>query len=107
MRLRRSNRTIQRLQNDIEARKNKISLIDKIAFSSEQECKLTEQRVQELTAQNDRLEKFVANILRRYNEVYLKLKQFVTAVLSDNKILLSTPFVALPILYKPIHNWLD
>jgi hypothetical protein len=47
---------------------------------------------------DDRLEKFVANILRRYNEVYSKLKQFVAAVLSDNKILLSTPFVALPIL---------
>jgi hypothetical protein len=34
--------------------------------------------------------------LKRYNKVYSKLKQFVTAVLSDNKILLSTPFVALP-----------
>ncbi|HEX5891726.1 MAG TPA: hypothetical protein VFY41_02600 [Nitrososphaeraceae archaeon] len=28
-------RTIQRLENDIEARKNKISLLDKIVFSSE------------------------------------------------------------------------
>ncbi|HZC48792.1 MAG TPA: hypothetical protein VE244_07025 [Nitrososphaeraceae archaeon] len=49
----------------------------------------------ELTAQKDRLEKFVANILKKYNEVYSKLKQFVRAVLSDNKILLSTPVVAL------------
>ena len=49
----------------------------------------------ELTAQKDRLEKFVANILKKYNEVYSKLKQFVRAVLSDNKILLSTPIVAL------------
>jgi uncharacterized lipoprotein YehR (DUF1307 family) len=32
-------RTIQRLENDIEGRKYKISLLDKIAFSSEQECK--------------------------------------------------------------------
>jgi hypothetical protein len=51
--------------------------------------------VHELTAQKDRLEKFVANILKKYNEVYSKLKQFVRAVLSDNKILLSTPVVAL------------
>ncbi|HEX5893099.1 MAG TPA: hypothetical protein VFY41_09575 [Nitrososphaeraceae archaeon] len=41
--------TIQRLANDIEDRKNKISILDKIAFSSEQECKRTEHRVQELT----------------------------------------------------------
>jgi peptidoglycan hydrolase CwlO-like protein len=44
-------RTIQRLANDIEARKYKISILDKIVFSSEQDCKRTEQRVQELTAQ--------------------------------------------------------
>jgi transcriptional regulator with XRE-family HTH domain len=50
-------RTVQRLENDIQALKYKISLLDKIAFSSEQECKRTEQRVQELTAQKDRLEK--------------------------------------------------
>ena len=49
----------------------------------------------ELTDKKDRLEKFVANILKKYNEVYSKLKQFVRAVLSDNKILLSTPVVAL------------
>jgi predicted DNA-binding protein YlxM (UPF0122 family) len=41
--------TIQRLSNDIAAKEYKISLLDKIAFSSEQECKRTEQRVQELT----------------------------------------------------------
>ena len=87
--------TVQRLQNDIEDRKNKISLIEKIAFSCKQECRRTEQQVQELTGQKDRLGKFVANILKNYNEVYSKLKRFVRAVLSDNKILLSTPFVAL------------
>jgi transposase len=32
-------RTIQRLANDIRALERKISLLDKIAFSSEQECK--------------------------------------------------------------------
>ena len=49
--------TIQRLANDIEERKNKISLLDKIALSSEQECKRTEQIAQELTAQKYRIEK--------------------------------------------------
>jgi hypothetical protein len=47
----------QGLVNDIEERKNKISLLDKIAFTSEQECKRIEQRVQDLTAQKNRLEK--------------------------------------------------
>jgi hypothetical protein len=47
----------QGLVNDIEERKNKISLLDKIALSSEQECKRIEQRVQDLTAQKNRLEK--------------------------------------------------
>ena len=49
--------TVQRLQNDIEDRKNKISLIEKIAFSCKQECRRTEQQVQELTAQTERLGK--------------------------------------------------
>jgi flagellar motility protein MotE (MotC chaperone) len=49
-------RTVQLLKNDIQALKYKISLLDKIAFSYEQECKRTEQ-IQELTAQKDRLEK--------------------------------------------------
>jgi hypothetical protein len=47
----------QGLVNDIEERKNKISLLDKIAFTSEQEYKRIEQRVQDLTAQKNRLEK--------------------------------------------------
>jgi chromosome segregation ATPase len=55
--------TRQRLVNDIEARKNKISLLDKIAFSCEQECKRTEQEVQELTDKKDRIEDLIANIL--------------------------------------------
>jgi hypothetical protein len=60
------------LVNDIEAGKNKISILDKIALSSEQECKRTEQQVQELTAQKDRLEKLIANILN--GEGYSKIK---------------------------------
>jgi hypothetical protein len=48
-------RTIQLLANDIEERKSKISILDKIAFSREQKCKRAEQRVQELSNQKDRI----------------------------------------------------
>jgi len=48
--------TRQYLSNDIQALKDKISILDKIAFSSEQDCKRTEQRVQELTDKKDKLE---------------------------------------------------
>ncbi len=41
--------TVQRLANDIRALERKISVLDKTALSSEQECKKTEQKVQELT----------------------------------------------------------
>jgi DNA-binding CsgD family transcriptional regulator len=41
-------RTVQRLANDIRALEYKISILDNTAFSSEQECKRTEQRVQGL-----------------------------------------------------------
>ena len=54
--------TIQRLVNDIRALDYKISILDKTALSSEQYCKRTEQRVQEITAQKDRLEKVIAKI---------------------------------------------
>jgi hypothetical protein len=90
------------LVNDIEAGKNKISILDKIALSSEQECKRTEQQVQELTAQKDRLEKLIANILN--GEGYSKLNQIVKenvkAILSDNKILISTAFAAIILTLK-------
>jgi DNA-binding CsgD family transcriptional regulator len=89
--------TRQGLINDIEARKHKISILDKIAFSSEQECKRTEQRVQELTAKKDRLEKLIANILN--DEDYSKLKQVakenVKGALAENRKLISISFVAL------------
>jgi hypothetical protein len=90
-------RTRQHLSNDIKSLENKISILDKIAFSSEQECKRTEQRVQDLTAQKDRLEKLIANILN--GEGYSKLKQIVRenvkAVLADNKKLMSVSFAAI------------
>jgi hypothetical protein len=106
-------RTIQRLENDIEARENKISILDKIAFSIEQDSKIKEQQVQELTAKKDRIEKLIANILN--GEGYSKVKQIakenVKAVLSNNKELISISFAALiqtlkddPELVKLIQN---
>jgi hypothetical protein len=69
----------------------------KIAFSTELDCRRTKQQLQELTAQKDRIEKFIANISN--GEGYSKLKQIakenVKAVLSDNKILLSAAFTAI------------
>ena len=60
--------TIQRLVTDIRALEYKISILDKIALSSEQECKRIEQRVQELTAQKDRIEKWIANPSNKDND---------------------------------------
>jgi hypothetical protein len=90
-------RTIQRLANDIRALEYKISILDATAFSSEQECRRKEQQIQELTAEKDRLESLIANILN--GEGYSKLKQIikenVKVVLSENKKLISISFVAL------------
>jgi hypothetical protein len=89
--------TIQRLANDIEERKTKISILDKIAFSSEQECRRTEQQLQGLTDKKDRLKKVIANILNGdgYSKLKQIVKQNVKSVLSDSKILISTAFAAL------------
>jgi hypothetical protein len=87
-------RTIQRFENDIEARKNKISILDKIAFSSEQECKSKEQELQELAAQKDRLEKWIANISNN-DEIKQIVKENVEATLSENKQVISVAFTAL------------
>jgi tRNA uridine 5-carbamoylmethylation protein Kti12 len=64
-------RTVQRLANDIEERKKKISLLDNIIFSCEQDCKRKHQEKQELTIQKDRLEKLIADMLN--GEGYSKL----------------------------------
>jgi hypothetical protein len=45
------------LVNDIEARKNKISILEKTAFNIELDCKRKEQQVQKLTDKKNRLEK--------------------------------------------------
>jgi hypothetical protein len=105
--------TRQGLVNDLEARENKISILDKIAFSIEQDSKRTEQRVQELTAKKDRIEKLIANILNGegYSMIKQIVKEKVKVVLSENKKLISISFVALiqtikadPQLVKLIQN---
>jgi predicted transcriptional regulator len=107
--------TIQRLANDIETRKNKISLLDQTAFSIEQDCRRKHQEIQELTAQKDRIEKLISNILSNDNEGYSKLRQIVKesvkAILSENKQVISMSFTVLlqtlksdPELLKLIQN---
>jgi len=93
----------------------KKSLLDRIAFSCEQERMRTEQRVQELIDKKDRLEKLIANILN--GEDYSKLKAIAKenkVVLSENKKLISISFVALiqtikadPQMVKSIQNILS
>lgn len=65
----------------------KISLLDKIAFSSEQDCKRKHQQIQELIDHKDKIEKLIANILNgdRYSKIKQIAKESVKAVLSDNK----------------------
>jgi DNA-binding CsgD family transcriptional regulator len=88
--------TVQRLANDIEARKHKISILDKTAFSIEMDCKRKQQEIRELITQKDRIEKLIANIL--HEEGYSKLKQIVKenvkAVLSEKRVLISISFAA-------------
>jgi hypothetical protein len=90
-------RTIQRLANHITVLERKISILDKIAFSSEQDCMRKHQEIQELTAQKNRLEKFIANILNGegYSKLMQVVKENVKTVLSDNKIVISVAFAAL------------
>jgi DNA repair ATPase RecN len=69
--------TIQRLANDIPAKEYKISILDNIAFSSEQDCRRKYHEIRELIAQKDRLEKLIATMLSDDNEDYTKLKAIV------------------------------
>jgi hypothetical protein len=89
-------RTVQRLANDIEARKNKISILDRIAFASEQECRRKEQQIQELTAEKNRIENLIAYILNgeRYSKLKHIIKENVKAVLSEKRVLISISFAA-------------
>jgi hypothetical protein len=91
-------RTVQRLANDIEALKYKISVLDKTAFSCELDFQRKQQQLLELTDKKDRLEKLIANTLNN-GEGYSKLRQIVKenvkSVLSDNRKIISISFVAL------------
>ena len=68
-------RIVQQLANDIQGLERKLSVLDKTAFSCEQERMRTEQRVQALTDKKDKLEKLFANILN--GEGYSMIKQIV------------------------------
>ncbi len=74
----------------------KISILDRIAFNSEQECRRKHQEIRELTIQKDGLETLIANILNGegYSKVKQTVKENVKAVLSDNKIVISISFAA-------------
>jgi hypothetical protein len=89
--------TVQRLANDIRTLESKISILDKTAFFIELHCKRKQQEIRELTAQKDRPERLIANILN--GEGYSKLNQIdkenIEDILSDNKKLISISFVAL------------
>jgi hypothetical protein len=82
------------LVNDIEAGENKISILDKTAFSIEQDCKRKEQQVQELSAQKDRLEKWIAKVSNN-DELKQMVNENVKAALSENKQIISVAFTAL------------
>jgi chromosome segregation ATPase len=86
--------TIEGLLKNIEALKYKISILDKIAFACEQNCKRTEQQLQALTAKKDRLEKWIA---KNSNNDELKhiVQANVKAALSENKQVLSIALTAL------------
>jgi predicted transcriptional regulator len=92
-------RTTQRLANDVATLERKSLLLDKIVFSSEQDCKRKEQQIQKLTAEKYRLESLIAYILNNDNEGYSKLKHIikenVKAALSENRKLISISFVVL------------
>ena len=84
----------QELINHIEALKYKLSILDKTALSAEQERKRIEQQLQELIDKKDRLEKWIANISNN-EELKQIVKENFKAVLSNNKILISTAFAAI------------
>jgi hypothetical protein len=89
-------RTRQGLVNDIAGLERKLLVLDKTAFSCEQERMRTEQRVQGLTDKKKRIEKLIANILNGegYSMIKQIVKENIKVVLSENKKLISISFVA-------------
>jgi hypothetical protein len=86
--------TIQVLLKDIDALKYKLSILDRTAFACEQNCKRTEQRVQDLTDKKDRLEKWIATISNN-DDLKQIVKENVKTALSENKQVISAAFTAL------------
>ena len=84
----------QLLVNDIEELKYKLSILDKTAFSSEQEYRRIRQQLQELIDKKDRIEKLIANMLNN-DELKKIVKENVKAVLSENKQVILLSFTAL------------
>ena len=89
--------TVQRLANEIRALERKISILDKTAFSIEQERKRKQRQVQELIDQKNILEKLIANIANGedYSKLMQIVKENVKVVLSENKQIISVSFAAL------------
>jgi hypothetical protein len=89
------------LLNDIKALEYKISILDKTAFTCEQDCKRKGQQLQELIDKKERLEKLIANILNNNDngEDFSKLRQMVKengrTVLAENKQVISIALIAL------------
>src|SRR5919206_3822417 len=69
--------------NYMKALEYKISLLDKTAFSCEQECKRKEQQVQELTAKKDKLEKWITKVSNDDDDLKQIVKESVKAALSE------------------------
>jgi hypothetical protein len=86
--------TIQGLLKNRDDLKYKISILDKTAFSIEQDCKRKQQQLQALTAQKDRLEKWIRNISNN-DELKQLVKENVKAALSENKQVISVALTAL------------
>ncbi len=102
--------TRQHLLNDMKALEYKISILDKTAFSCEQECRRKEQQLQELVEKKNRLEKWIANISNN-DELKKIVKENVKAALSENKQVILLSFTALiqtlkydPEIIKLIYN---
>ncbi len=102
--------TRHHLLNVIKALEYKISILDKTAFSCEQDCKRKEQQLQELIAQKDRLEKWIANVSNN-DELKQIVKEYVKAILAENKQVISVSFTVLiqmlkadPEMMKLIYN---
>ncbi len=87
--------TRQHLLNYMKPLEYKISLLDKTAFSCEQECKRKEQQVQELTAKKDKLEKWITKVSNNDDDLKQIVKESVKAALSENKQVISVSFTAL------------